>query len=103
MEVKREVNNEINELVEEIKKIAENNIVVVEVVTRTSESHYNYKVSEILVVYKPMYVKWEEPDPRRVTVISITTGAFQQYPIATPNILEEELAKDYIVERIRIY
>jgi predicted GNAT family acetyltransferase len=91
----------IEELIEEIKKLAENNIVVIQVVKRTSESFYNDRVSDIIVVYKPLSVRWEEPDPRRVKVVTISIGPFREYPLSAPDVIEEEL-KDYVVERIRI-
>jgi len=81
------------------------NIVVIQVVKRTSESFYNDRVSDIIVIYKPLPVRWEEPDPRRVKVVTISIGPFREYPLATPDIIEnfiKEQLKDYVVERIRI-
>jgi hypothetical protein len=90
-------------LVREIKEKAEGKIIIVKIIKRTSESCYNYKTSDILVVYKPEYKSYEEADIRSIEIIEVWTGAFQEYPLATPDIIEEELAKEYVVERVRIY
>jgi hypothetical protein len=95
----------IDRLIDEITEIAERgDIAVIAITKRTSEAHYNYKTREVLVVWKPIHVNWEEPLVRKIEVFEITVGAFQDYPLATGEILEESLKrKGYAVERITIY
>jgi hypothetical protein len=93
----------LDSLVEEIKEKAKEKIVIVKIIKRTSESCYNYKVTDLLVIYNPEYKAYEEEDIRDIEVIEVWTGAFEQYPLATPDIIEHALAKDYVVERVRIY
>jgi hypothetical protein len=93
----------LDSLVREIKEKAREKIVIVKIIKRTSESYYNYKVTDLLVIYNPEFKAYEEADVRSIEIIEVWTGAFQEYPLATPDIIEEELAKEYVVEHVRIY
>lgn len=93
----------VDDLIREIReKVEKEKIVIVKIVKRTSESYYNYKVSDILIFYKPKRVQYEESDVRDIEIVEVWIGVFQQYPLATPDILEQEFKDNYVVERVRI-
>jgi excinuclease UvrABC helicase subunit UvrB len=97
------VDDLVDDLIREIReKVEKEKIVIVKIVKRTSESYYNYKVSDILIFYKPKRVQYEESDVRDIEIVEVWIGVFQQYPLATPDILEQEFKDNYVVERVRI-
>jgi hypothetical protein len=102
---KEQKEDPVNKLVHEIERVVENNdIAVVAIVKRESEAYYNYKTREVLVIWKPIHVDWENQLIRHVEVFEITAGIYQEYPLAIGEIIEESLKrKGYAVERITIY
>jgi hypothetical protein len=93
----------VEELIREIEPLLDRNVVVIEVSRRTAFSYYNYK-KQLLVVFKPLDLPWEEADPRSLKIIEVSAGVYQDYPVATAEILEEELSKrGYVVHRIDVF
>jgi hypothetical protein len=92
----------VDDLIHDIERVVEsNNIAIIVITKRLSESHYNYRTSEIVVAWKPVH---EEQLIRRTEVFEVSAGVFQTYPLALGKILEESLKrKGYAVERITIY
>jgi len=72
----------MRELLDRIEKsIKDGKIVIIKVNKRHSEGFYNYKTTNLLVIYKNIYTPYEEPNVRQVELIEIDCGAFQQYSI----------------------
>jgi hypothetical protein len=95
--------NEIDLLIDKIKeKVEENKVVVLRILKRTSDSYYNYK-TELIVVFKPKRVRWEESDVRDVEVMYVSCGVFQKFPIALPEILVNELEPEYVVHHFDVF
>jgi hypothetical protein len=93
----------VGKLVKEIEGLLERNIVIVEVSRRTAFSYYNYR-KELLVVYKPLYLPWEEADPRSLRIVEVSAGVFQEYSVMLADELEEELTKrGYVVHRVEVF
>jgi molybdopterin synthase catalytic subunit len=91
-------------LKEEIAKIVEeDNIVILAVNHRSSESLYNYKTVKLYIIYKPKYPAYEEQLVRDVKVITIYTGAYQEYSKYDIEDIIEELRKHYEVHEVEIY
>jgi hypothetical protein len=90
-------------LKEEITKLVEDNIVVLEVIHRSSESLYNYKTEKLYIIFKPKYPAYEESDVRNVEVIQVMTGAYQEYSKYDIEDIIEELRKHYEVHEVEIY
>jgi hypothetical protein len=97
----KEYKDPVDDLIHDIERVVEsNNIAIIVITKRLSESHYNY-TSEIVVAWKPVH---EEQLIRRTEVFEVSAGVFQTYPLALGKILEESLKrKGYAVERISIY
>ena len=91
-------------LQEEITKIVEDyNIVVLAVVHRSSESLYNYKTKKLYVIYKPKYPSLEETLVRDIKVITVYTGAYQEYSKYDVEDIIGELRKQYEIHEVEIY
>ena len=93
---------ELEELVERIKKEIENKIFVVIADIRYSESMYNYK-KRLAVIFKPLYLTYEDQDIRKTETLSISCGIFQEYPVKCLEIIKRELENIAIVEIIDIF
>jgi len=92
-----EVGAPVDKLIGEVIRQVENDkIVVIQVITGTSEGFYNSKTTDVIVVWKQ--------DIRDVMLMVAETGMFRELPIATPEVLLEELTeKGYKVARIMIH
>ena len=85
------------------RRVESGEIVVLAVSKRTSESFYNYKTDRLFVIFKDIPVSYEESFERDVTVIKITTGAFQ--PLSDSEVekkMRELKKKGFIVRRITL-
>jgi hypothetical protein len=92
------------ELKEKIKKIVENDdIVVLAIVHRSSGSLYNHKTKKLYIIYKAKYPSIEEQLVRNIEVLYVYTGAFQEHNIWDVEDVVEELGKKYEVHEVDIY
>jgi hypothetical protein len=97
-----ELNARTEMLIDEIKSLAEENIVIVHVIYRPSEGYYNYK-TRIIVVYKMKRTRYDDSDIRYPKILTISAGVHQDYPLAIDKIIAEELPQDYYVETIDVF
>ena len=93
---------ELEELVERIKKEIENKIFVIIADVRYSETTYNYK-KKIAIAFRPICLTYEEQDTRSVEILNISCGMFQEYPVKCLEIIKSELENVAIVEIIDIF
>jgi len=93
----------VDKLIEEIEKLLDKHVVVVEISVRTAFSYYNYK-KKLVIAFRPQKLAWEESDARGLRVIPVSAGVYQEYPVMLASILEEELTnKGYMVYVIDIF
>ena len=92
-----------DKLLEEIEKLLDKHVVIVEISKRTAFSYYNYR-KVLVIVFKALKLPWEESDSRSLKVVPISAGVYQEYPIVLDRIIEEELSnKGYMVYVIDIF
>jgi hypothetical protein len=96
------VNVYVEMLIDEIKKLAENNVVIVRILYRPSREHYNYKTG-LMVIFKKKFLKFTEQDIRDIKTITISAGENQEYPIQIDRIIERSIGLDYVVESIAVF
>ena len=92
----------VESLIDEIKKLAENNVVVLRILVRSSEGYYNYK-TQVVVVFKPKHTEYHEPDIREIKTLTISAGKYQEYPKHIAEIIADYLSKDYFIEIINVF
>ena len=89
----------VENLIDEVVELAEKgNIVIVVVEKRHSYSEYDYKVSNVLVVFS------RERGVKPVRELRISAGAYQEYPLAIDKILMDEITTrtDLIAYNIKL-
>jgi hypothetical protein len=82
----------VNDLVNEVaERLERGEVVVISVIERSSEALYNYKTKALVVAWKRIIARHEESLIRPVSVIEISTGAFQELPIYAEKDIVREL------------
>ena len=92
----------VESLIDEIKRLAENNVVILRVLYRSSEAYYNYK-TQIVVIFKAKHTEYHEPDIREIKTLTISAGKYQEYPRYIAEIIADYLSKDYFIEIINVF
>ncbi len=88
-----------------IGNLVENDyIVLLHVITRTSTSYYNYRSDKLVVIHKQNRIPWHEANVKKIRVIPIYAGAYQEFSlIGVEELIEKLKDKGYIVDEIQIY
>lgn len=97
-----EKNVYVEELLDNVKQLAENNVVILRILERSSDAYYNYK-TRIAVIFKVKRLNYTEPDIRDIKVITISAGKHQEYPKNIVEIIADNLGEDYYIQSIEVF
>jgi hypothetical protein len=78
-------------------------MVVLNLIKRTSDGYYNYK-SHVYVIYRqPEHIKYEDPYVLNIRVVDIYCGVYQPYSCAEVEDFLNELETEYGYTVVKVF